>query len=83
MKRTLILAAGLLALAAASVPASAMPALGNLAPSAVADAQPLVKVHGLHGVCRLGPFGWHRSYRWGRVSCLPRPLRHRHRYHRH
>jgi hypothetical protein len=73
MKRTLIMAAGVLTLALASVPASAMPALGGAAgaKSAASDVLPLTQVHYRHSVCRLGPGGWHRSYRWGRVRCVP------------
>lgn len=72
MKRSLMMVSGLLALAAVTAPASALPALGNAASqSALADASPLIKVHGLHRVCRLGPNGWHRSYKWHRVPCVP------------
>jgi hypothetical protein len=72
MKRFLMMASALLALAAVAAPASAMPAFGNGAgQSAIADASPLIKVHGLHRVCRLGPNGWHRSYKRGRVPCVP------------
>ncbi len=89
MKRSLMLAAGFLTFALAPLPASALPALGGgtSAQSAASDASPLIKVHGLHGVCRLGPGGWHRSYRWSRVACVPvrllAPPHQHHRHHRH
>lgn len=83
MRLSFVIGAGLLALATASAPASAVPALGGGAGvSAASNASPLIKVHGWHRVCRLGPNGWHRSYSWGRVPCVPVRFFHnrRHRY---
>ena len=85
MRLSLAIGAGLLAFAAASAPASALSSFGATAQTALttsADASPLTDVHYRHGACRLGPAGWHRSYRWGRVSCA-QPWRGHHRYNRH
>ncbi len=74
MRRSLVIAAGLLALITATAPASAVPALDRAAAgiAAASDVSPVIKVHGWHRSCQLGRYGWHRhSYRYGRVGCGP------------
>lgn len=86
MRLSLAICAGLLALAAATGPAAAMPSLDRGAATiAAADASPVIKVHGWHQRCRPGVYGWHRhSYRWGRVGCGPvHHFRRHHRRHHH
>lgn len=81
MKAIIKSAGALIALAlAASTASAAMPGLQSGA-VATNDAA-IVKVHGVHGACVLGRFGWHRSSMFnGRVPCRPPILRGHGRHH--
>jgi hypothetical protein len=73
MKKSLIIAAGLLAAALSSTSASALP-LGGIAPGVTAEPSLVVQVHnGFHRSCERGERGWHyNTPREGRVECRPR-----------
>lgn len=64
--------AGIFAIAASAGAANAAP-LGGLAKGpAPAIESGVIKVHGRHRACRLGPAGWHRTLGGGyRVACRP------------
>jgi hypothetical protein len=73
MKKSLIIAAGLLAAALSSTSASAAP-LGGIVSGATPEDSLVVQVHnGFHSSCQLGQRGWHyNTPRSGRVECRPR-----------
>ncbi len=79
MKLMIAALAGLLAVAGAGTSASAAPSFGH-AKSAITSETLVQKTHGIHRTCQAGRWGWHRSYRWSRVSCTPswRLNQHRH-----
>ncbi len=83
MKLIIAALAGLLAVAGAGTGASAAPAFGS-AKFAQSGETLVQKTHGIHRTCQAGRWGWHRSYRWSRVSCTPswRLNRYRHDNHR-
>jgi hypothetical protein len=70
MKLVIAALAGLLAVAGAGTSANAAPAFGS-SKFALSGETLVQKTHGLHRTCQKGRGGWHRSYRWSRVSCTP------------
>ena len=75
MKRIVILAGGLaaLALSATVAPAGSYSNVGSNFGSAASRGSDagIVKVHGVHRSCEEGRFGWHRSTPWGSEACRP------------
>lgn len=72
MRPKAIMAGGLFVLLAGVGSAQAAPAGGMLKPLSGATEVGIVKVHGVHRSCELGPRGWHRSLPSGRrVECRP------------
>ena len=78
MKLMIAALAGFLAVTGAGTDASAAPAFGS-AKFAQSGETLVQKTHGLHRTCKPGRYGWHRSYRWSRVSCTPSWRLHQHR----
>ena len=73
MKKSILVAAGLLSTGLLATAASAAPLGGIGGSAAPATESGIVLIHGSHRVCERGPAGWHyhSRIRDRRISCRP------------